>query len=319
MSSVFCSKMRTITDLRQLKGQFKKPVVTIGIFDGVHIGHRRIIRKVVEEAKRINGTSVVVTFDPHPARLLDIIGAPPLLVSVRHRLSLIEAEGVDLAVVVNFSKAFASHTAEGFIKKILVSKIDAHSVIIGTGFRFGKKQRGSIKLLRSFGKKYGFFANEVRLFKHRAKAVSSTRIRSLITKGKLVESSRLLGRPVSVLGTVMRGSRRGRLLGYPTANINPHHEAIPPSGVYAVYAMHKGKRYKGILNIGVRPTFHGRHEVDCEPTIEVHLINFNNKIYGQDIEVIFVRKIRDEKRFKTKEGLIKQIKIDEHRANMVLY
>jgi len=306
--------MRIITNLRQLHRQFRKPVVTIGIFDGVHLGHKKILRQVAKEAKHIRGTSVVVTFNPHPMEVLDMIGSPPLLVSLRHRLDLIANEGIDVACVLNFSKTLAKRNASEFIKKIMIQKIGVHSIVIGSDFKFGRNQKGDIGLLKSFGKKFGFHARRVPLLRVRKTPVSSTRIRELIVGGKLKKASRLLGRGVSVLGTVIKGSKRGRILGYPTANIDPHHEAIPPSGVYAVYVVCEGKRYKGILNIGFRPTF----DTTAEPTIEVHIAGFKKRIYGKDIEVIFVRKLRNEKKFLTKERLIKQIKIDEANAYMVL-
>jgi len=306
--------MKIITNLKQLTEKFRRPVVTIGIFDGVHLGHRKILRKTVEKAMHLKGTSIVVTFDPHPRRVLDIIGAPPLLVSLKHRLNLIRKEGIDAACVLNFNEMLAGHTAAEFVKKVLVKKLGAHTVIIGSDFRFGRSKKGDIGLLRRLGREFNFTVIGVPLLNIGRSPVSSTRIRALIMAGKLKEASRLLGRPVSVLGTVVKGNRRGRLLGYPTANINPHHEAIPPSGVYAVYAEFAGKRYKGILNIGRRPTFSGN---GAEPTIEAHIFGFNKNIYGKDIEVIFIKRLREEKRFRGKEELVKQIRIDEQRAFMV--
>lgn len=311
--------MRIITNLSLPGKKLKNPVVAIGIFDGIHRGHKKLLRRVIEAARLIKGTSVVVTFDPHPSNILDMIGAAPLLVSLKHRLHLIAAEGIDAAYVLNFNKTLARYTAPEFVKKILVKKIGARAVIIGSDFRFGKDKKGDIGLLESMGKKFGFSVEEVPLFGVGPKPVSSTRIRGLISSGRLKEASRLLGRPVSVLGTVIRGSKRGRILGYPTANINPHHETIPPSGVYAVYAMFNKKRYKGILNIGFRPTFNKDHRPpQKEPVIEVHLFGFDKGIYGKDIEVIFTRKLREEKRFSGREALVKQIRIDEHAANVLL-
>lgn len=309
--------MKIITNLRQLNRQFRKPVVTIGIFDGVHLGHKKILKQVVNEAKIIRGTSMVVTFNPHPKRVLDIIGAPPLLVSVKHRLNLIEKEGLDAAVVLDFDEAFARCDARKFVEKVLVEKIGVNSIILGANFKFGKDRKGDIGLLKSMGRRFGFSAEQAPLFKVNSRPVSSTRIRQLVMSGRLIEALRLLGRPCSTLGTVIKGSRRGRLLGYPTANMNPHHEAIPPSGVYAVYVMVNSKRYKGILNIGTRPTFDKTQNAK-EPTIETHIFGFNNSIYGKDIEVIFIKKIREERKFSSKEELIKQIRIDEHTAHMLL-
>ncbi|MDD5449739.1 MAG: riboflavin biosynthesis protein RibF [Candidatus Omnitrophica bacterium] len=308
--------MRIITNSGLTGKRPANPVVTIGIFDGIHEGHKKLLSKVAQKARRAKGTGLVITFDPHPNRILDMIGAPPLLVSLKHRLKLIEAQGIDAALVLNFNKTLARYTALEFVKKILVKKIGARAVVIGSDFRFGKNKKGDIGLLKAMGRQYGFTVQSVPLLKIGGIPVSSTRIRALVLSGRLKEASILLGRPVSVLGTVINGSRRGRILGYPTANINPHHEAIPPSGVYAVYALVNGKKHKGILNIGVRPTFHNKGE--SEPTIEAHLFGFNKDIYGKDIEIIFIRRLRAEKRFPNREALIKQIRIDEQTANVIL-
>ncbi|MBI4335661.1 MAG: bifunctional riboflavin kinase/FAD synthetase [Candidatus Omnitrophica bacterium] len=308
--------MRIITNLKRLNKTFKNPVVAIGIFDGAHLGHKKILRRAVREAARIKGQSIVVTFNPHPRRVLDMIGAPPLLVSLRHRLNLIGKEGIDVICVLNFNEVFARYDAGEFVKRILVDKIGARTVIVGSNFRFGSNKRGDVKLLKAMGESLNFSVISVPLLRINSRPVSSTAIRNLITRGRLRVAQGLLGRPVSVLGTVVKGTARGRLLGYPTANINPHHEAIPPSGVYAVYAAVGRARYKGILNIGRRPTFENAGL--AEPTIEVHLFGFHKDIYGRAIEVFFVKKLRDEKRFPSKELLVKQIRIDEHSADVIL-
>jgi len=306
--------MKVITNLRHLRKKFTRPVVGIGIFDGVHLGHKRILDKVTGCARRLKGTSLIITFNPHPAGLLDTIGAPPLLISLKHRLKLFEERGVDVVCVLNFTREFSGCGAADFIKKVLINKIGARCVVIGRDFKFGRNKEGDMQLLRQMGDRYGFRVIGMPLFKVGGETVSSTRIRRLVMAGKLNKAKRFLGRPVSILGTVVRGSRRGRLLGYPTANINPHHEAIPPSGVYAIYAVIDQRRYRGILNIGRRPTF----DVNGEPIIESHLLNFDKDIYGRDIEICFIKRLRPEKRFKNKEGLIKQIRVDEKRACMLL-
>jgi riboflavin kinase / FMN adenylyltransferase len=308
--------MRIITNLRQIKRRFKRPVVAIGIFDGVHLGHKQILKMVSRKARRINGTSVAITFNPHPAKILDLIGAPPLLVSLKHRIQLIKNERLDVAIVLNFNATFSRYDARVFVEKVLVKKLGLCHIIIGRDFGFGKNKTGDINLLRSLGRRHGFAAEEAPLLKIGSRPVSSTRIRALIMKGDLPKAARCLGRPVSVLGTVVKGSKRGRLLGFPTANINPHHEVIPPSGVYAVRVVIGFARYNGILNIGTRPTF---REKDHEPTIEAHIFGFKGNLYNKDIEVIFIKRIRGEKRFKNKEELISQIRIDEHSALMVLW
>lgn len=306
--------MKVITNLRHLRKKFIRPVVGIGIFDGVHLGHKKILDEVTGRAGRLKGTSLIITFNPHPAGLLDKIGSPPLLISLKHRLKLFESHGIDVVCVLNFTKEFSECGAGDFIKKVLVNKIGARCVVIGRDFRFGRRKEGGINLLARMGRRYGFRVVGMPLFKISGETVSSTRIRRLVMAGELGKAKRFLGRPVSVLGTVVEGSRRGRLLGYPTANINPHHEAIPPSGVYAVYAVIAQRKYRGILNIGRRPTF----DINGEPTIEAHVFNFKKGIYGRDIEIRFVKRLRRERRFKNKEELVKQIKVDEKRAFMLL-
>lgn len=308
--------MRIITNLRLLKRRFTRPVVAIGIFDGIHKGHKKVLQAVAKEARRINGTSVVLTFDPHPAGVLDLIGSPPLVVSLRHRLALLEKEGIDAACVLNFNESLARRTAQEFIEKILVKKIGAHLLVIGSDFRLGFQKRGGINLLKRLGKRFGFSVKRLPLFKSGGSPISSTRLRSLIASGDLKDAQKLLGRRVSILGTVARGSRRGRVLGYPTANVNPHHEVVPPRGVYAVYVIVENKKYNGVLNIGIKPTF--RKAPNLSPIIEVHILGFNKKIYGKDIEIQFVKKLRDEKKFQNKTELINQIKIDGDKANMIL-
>ena len=314
--------MKIITDLRQLGKKNKRPVITIGIFDGVHRGHKKILRVVLDKARELHAAGMVITFNPHPERILDAIGAPPLLVSLKHRLNLIAAEGLDAACVLNFNETFARYDAAEFIKSFLVKKIGAQAIAIGSNFRFGRGKKGGIGLLRSMGKKYGFSVYGVPLLKIDSKTVSSTRIRKLLTDGKLARAKRLLGRSVSVLGTVIKGNGRGRFLGFPTANINPHHEAIPTSGVYAVCAIVGSRIYKGVLNIGQRPTFvktPGAAFRTAEPSIEVHIFNFDKDIYGRDIEIIFIKRLREERKFASAEKLRKQITIDARNANMVLY
>ncbi|MCX5716668.1 MAG: riboflavin biosynthesis protein RibF [Candidatus Omnitrophica bacterium] len=284
--------MRIITNLKQLNRQFRRPVVAIGIFDGVHLGHKKILKAVKKEAGAKKGTSVVLTFNPHPKKVLDLI----------------------VACVLDFNTAFAAHKAQDFVKDILVKRLGVDTVIIGSDFRFGRNKTGDIKLLKALGGKYGFSVKGIPFFKAGNAAVSSTRIRSAVIKGRFKEAQKLLGRPVSILGTVVKGSGRGKFLGCPTANIKAHHEAIPPKGIYAVYVMYKGKKHKGVLNIGLRPTFEER----ANPVIEAHIFGFSGDIYGKDIEVVFIKKLRREKRFSKKEELIKQIKIDERNANMLL-
>jgi len=316
--------MKRYRSLKSVKIPSSGTVVAIGIFDGIHKGHRRIIDRLVGRAKATKRKSLILTFYPHPASVLISRKPAPLLVSLKHRLRLFEDLGIDIAVVVKFTENFSGTGAERFVRDILQKRLGMKEMVVGDNFVLGSKRAGNVKLLKRLSEEYGFTLTRVKLLKSNRRVISSTYIRALIIRGRLAKASGLLGRPVSILGSVKRGTKRGRLLGYPTANIDPHHEAIPPSGVYAVYINYRGKRYKGILNIGIRPTFqsiesalYAKH-YPPEPTIEVHILNFNKDIYSKDIEIMFVKRLRSEKRFEDKQALIKKIKLDEKRARSAL-
>ncbi|MCX5687767.1 MAG: bifunctional riboflavin kinase/FAD synthetase [Candidatus Omnitrophica bacterium] len=273
-------------------------VVTIGIFDGVHKGHQAILRKVLEEAKKLRLKSVVVTFDPHPVKVLSLGVKIPFLISLEHRIKLIKSLGIDNCVVIKFTKEFAKLSPEEFTKYILADKLNIKALVTGENFLFGFKEKGDARLLKRLSKVYNFKFYSVSPLEVRGEYVSSTRIRKAIEKGDLKLASKLLSRPVTILGTVVKGKALGRKIGFPTANIDPHHESIPPSGVYSVDVALEGKFYRGILNIS-------NHNI-----IEVHIFNFNKNIYGKDIEVIFKQKIRDEKKFNSLQALQRQIQLD---------
>jgi len=275
-------------------------VVTIGIFDGVHKGHQKILKKVLDEARKNRLKSVVVTFDPHPVKILSKGAQIPLLTSLDHRIRLIKKMGVDYCLVKKFTKEFSKLSPEEFIKDLLVDKLNLKVLVTGENFLFGAKEKGSSKLLKKLSKVYNFKFYSVPPLKIKGEYVSSTRIRRLIEKGNLALAKKLLARPVTILGTVVKGKSLGRKLGFPTANIDPHHESIPPGGVYSVDAAIEKKIYRGVLNISP-------HKI-----IEVHILNFNKDIYGKDIEVIFKQKIRNEKNFKSLESLKRQIALDIH-------
>ena len=297
--------------------------MAVGIFDGVHKGHICIIKALIKRARDTRKKSLILTFYPHPSSILHPERSTPLLISLKHRIKLLKDLGIDLVIPVEFTRSFARLRPEIFITDLLLKKLCMKEILVGDNFIFGRRGSGDIRFLRTLSKRYGFKLRKIRLLKvalssagGKRRVISSTYIRSLIIRGKLREASRLLGRPVSILGTVKSGKKRGRILGYPTANVDPHHEAIPPSGVYAVYIKLAKKRYRGILNIGSRPTF---YSVDYppEPTIEVHIFNFDKDIYGKDLEIIFAKRIRPEKIFSDKEGLINRIRLDEKAAKKI--
>ena len=300
--------MKVIDGVKDLKiGQ--PTVVTIGIFDGIHRGHRKVLKQLKKRAGDLKVKSCVLTFDPHPARILHPHKTPPMLISTKHKLNLLATEGVDITILVNFTKEFANRKPASFVKEILVKKLDVKELLVGDKFSFGKKRTGNIRKLKKLGRNLGFKVRTISPLKVQGKVISSTLIRKLIMKGSLNRAKTLLGRGVAILGTVTRGSRRGRILGFPTANLDLHHEAIPPSGVYIVKVKLGDRKYRGILNIGFRPTFVTKGW-EKEPTAEVHIFGFHKSIYGKDVEVIFLKRVRRERKFKNKEHLRLRIEKD---------
>jgi len=293
--------MKVIYGIGRIK-KFNNPVLAIGVFDGLHRGHQLIIKKVVRSAKKVRGTSIVLTFHPHPNHVLKNRKKFPLLVSLEQRLKLIENLGIDVSIVVNFSKDFSSLSAEDFVKNFLIKKIKPREVFVGSDFAFGKDKSGNAELLRRLGEVYGFKTRQIPPLKISAQVISSTLIRNLISSGQLDKASLFLGRRVSVLGRVVKGRGIGRILGFPTANIYPSSDVLPPSGVYAVKMVLNKRKLSGMAFI--RNSF-------LKPAFEVHAFNFRKNIYSQEIEVEIYNRIRAAKRFKKLDSLKRQIKDDE--------
>jgi riboflavin kinase/FMN adenylyltransferase len=297
--------MKVIYGTNKIK-KYPNPVVALGVFDGVHRGHRIILEAAVRKAHLIKGTSLVLTFWPHPQR-------EESLYSLEHRLRLIKEIGINVCLVINFNDRFAHLSADNFIKDTLVDKIGVSYVYVGKNFRFGVGAKRDFKTLKRLSKKYNFKLKLFKVIKINNNPISSTYIRNLIKNGNLVFAKKLLTRSVSILGTVIRGGLLGRKLGFPTANINPHHEVIPPPGVYAVRVILSTIELRGICYIGSKPTLQAQNEkCSAQDTqhIEVHLFNFNKKIYGRYLEIRFIKKIRDEKKFASILALAEQIKKD---------
>lgn len=285
-----------------------RPVVALGVFDGLHLGHRKILQATVKKADQIKGTSVVLTFFPHPQK-------KESLYSLEHRLRLISELGVAVCIVVNFTKSFKKISGLDFIAKILVGKIRANFVYVGRNFRFGNNASGDYRLLALAARKYKFRLKVFNVIKSAKRIVSSTAIRKLIKNSKIIMAQKLLGRRVSILGTVTRGSRLGRLLGFPTANIKAHHEVIPPTGIYAVKIVFAHHEYNGVCYIGKRPTFNFKHNA---LRIEVHLFNFHKNIYGEVLEIQFIKLIRLDQKFASPADLSAQIRKDIQVCRKVL-
>ena len=279
----------------------------MGVFDGVHRAHQRILKSAVSQAKRIKGRSLLVTFWPHPQQEINIY-------SLKHRLRLIEETGIDTCVVVRFTPGFSRMAPEEFVRKVLVKKIGLVYLFVGKSFTFGRNAAGDYRTLRRTAGIYGFAVKVFQTIKIDGRTVSSTHIRRLILGAKLEQAAKLLGRPVSILGTVIKGASLAKKLGYPTANIDPHHDVTPPSGVYAVKIVIKSKLFFGVCSIGTKPTF-GAHRFRH---IEVYIFNFNKNIYSKTLEIYFTKKIREQRKYNSAEVLSKQIKKDISKARALL-
>lgn len=281
------------------------------MFDGVHVGHQRLIRTAIRLAARLHAASVVLTFDPDPQTVLAPRRHQPRLMPLAARLRLMRALGVERIRVLPFTRAFSRLSAEQFVRAILVHRLRAACVVVGDNFAFGRARRGNVEVLRSLGRRYGLRVVVVPPVMRGGAPVSSSRIRRLLEAGRIVEANRLLGRPAQLAGLVVRGDRRARRLGFPTANLRLSNELLPPRGVYHVQLELGGRCHTGVMNLGVRPTFGPQaalrhHRVVCE----VHLIGFRGNVYGRSVTVHLLRRLRPERRFAGAKALARQIRRD---------
>jgi riboflavin kinase/FMN adenylyltransferase len=286
---------------------FRRPVVSIGVFDGVHRGHRHVLERLKAFAEEERGEAVVLTFDTHPRAIL-AGEAPKPLTSLSHRLLLLDRLGVDATVVLPFDEVTRDIPYERFVEDVLVGRMGVRGLLLGYNTNFGKDGLGTYATVQPLATRLGFRLAEAPPITVGGKPISSTRIREAIETGDLAEAERLLGRPHSLLGTVVRGDGRGRTLGFPTANLDLEGEILPPPGVYQVVATLRGQRYAAVANVGVRPTFPGARPP--RPLLEVHVPGVAFDFYGERLEVELVRKIRDEVRFDSREALVAQIRRD---------
>ncbi len=297
---------------------YPNPVVTIGNFDGVHIGHQKIFRRVVEKAKEINGTPMAITFDPHPVRVLAPERGLKILTTFEDKANLISRAGIKVLICISFSKEFAKTDPDEFIKDMLVNRLGVKWVTVGHNYAFGKGKKGTTLLLRRRGKKYGFGVSIVRYAKVYDDIVSSSRIRSLLLRGRVCEASKMLGRAYHIEGTVIKGAGRGTpLLHTPTANITTPNELVPKEGVYAVRVSIQNDVYDGVANIGKNPTFATTFG-NMPMSYEVHIFDFNQNLLGEKIKMHFIDRIRDEKKFSGIDELEEQIKKDIQKAKEIL-
>lgn len=296
--------------------EFTGSFITIGNFDGVHLGHRHIFQTLIGQASQANRKSLLVTFDPHPKMILHPERRPfYLLTTIEEKLGLLEAHGLDAVILIPFNLEYAKTTAESFIMDFLWEKLRAGKIFIGHDYTFGKNKAGNEDMLAAYGKKLGFAVEVIQAFSIDDKIVSSTTIREAILKGDVKKAAVLLGRPYNVKGGIIKGMGRGVTLGFPTANIKPYKELLPANGVYAALITLEGTSYQAVLSLGVNPTFG-----DVSLSLEVHLLDYaGGSIYGKSLEIFFMDRLREERRFSGPAELIAQIKKDIAAARAILH
>ena len=286
-------------------------VLTLGVFDGLHIGHQLIMKTVVERARAIGAVPTVITFDPHPRAVLHPESAPPLLQTFDQKVEGFGVLGIEQTIVVRFTKEFSEIGAHDFLRDVVKERLHAQEVYLGKGFAFGHDREGNIDLLKRVGKELGFVAGEVPEVSLRNRRVSSSKIRELLSRGEVNLARRMLGRPYGVEGRVEHGAERGHQLGFPTANLHPQNRVIPRNGVYVTGTLIEGKWRRSVTNVGVRPTF----ESAAEPSVETFVMNWSGDLYGDVVRVRFLHRLRDEQKFNSLDDLKRQLSKDVARAN----
>ena len=285
-------------------------VLTLGVFDGLHLGHQLIMKTVVERARATGAVPTVITFEPHPRALLHPESAPPLLQTFDQKIEALGVLGIEQTIVIHFDKAFAQIRAEDFLRAVIADRLHAQEVYLGCGFAFGHGREGNIDLLRRVSQSLGFFADEVPELRLRGRRVSSSRVRELLQQGQVNIARRMLGRPYGVEGRVVRGAERGATLGFPTANLHPQNRVIPRNGVYVTATLIDGQWRRSVTNIGTRPTFGS----DNESSVETFVMDWSGDLYGDVVRVRFLHRLREEKKFSSIDELKSQIERDVARA-----
>lgn len=302
--------MTIICNLNNIPENIKNPVVTIGNFDGVHYAHQTIFSKVIERAEDVKGTSVVVTFEPHPLQVISPKKFKPLITPLEQKKELAMSQGLNILVLIEFTSEFASISAREFVQNVLVNRLGLKEIVVGYDYAFGNKREGDIDLLKEMGRQYNFTVIQMEPVYIGETLVSSTSIRNLIIEGNISEANRLLGRDYQIRGEVVEGKDRGKsLLGYATANLKVDNGLIPREGVYIVTAELKGETYQGLTNIGYNPTFKGK-----VLSVETHFLDLSKDILKQKIKINFITRLRDEITFSEAEELSKQISKDIEQA-----
>ena len=300
--------LSSILELSHLPGPL---FLAIGVFDGVHRGHQAVISTSTRHAHSADGTPVVVTFDPHPARILRPEEAPHLLTATQHKIALIRALGVGHLLVVKFDKNFAATSPENFVEQLVQNSKPLREICVGHEWSFGKNRAGNLDLLQKLGARFDFNVVGIPPVKVNGTVVSSTAIRQAVEAGEFAKAASMLGREYTILGTVSGGEKLGKKIGFPTANLSAHSEQFPPDGVYFAEAWLDGVLLHGVVNLGFRPTVSSGQP---ERILEIHLLDFDQDIYGKDLEIRFVRYLRPEKKFESVDALVRQIEVDVRQA-----
>lgn len=298
----------------------RKTVVTIGTFDGVHLGHWEVLSEIRRRAEAVGGRSVLVTFHPHPLTIVRPESAPPMLTTPVEKKEILAESGLDYAVFLTFTPMLAAYSPRRFVEEILVDRVNVGELVVGYDHRFGKGREGDVEMLKDLGCELGFAVDVVGPVGSKGDPISSTKIRNALLKGDVETARKGLGRPYSIRGLVVRGDQRGRTLGFPTANLEVRGagggtggKLIPLPGIYAVRGTVRSGTFDGALHLGPRPTFRG-----SPPTIELHLLGFEDDIYGEEVRVDFVKYLREIRPFETSQALIEQMKEDVDQARKVL-
>ncbi|WP_305045105.1 bifunctional riboflavin kinase/FAD synthetase [Geoalkalibacter sp.] len=305
--------MQVINDLSRIEQPFPHAVLTLGNFDGVHLGHREIFRRVVHRAREHDGTAIVFSFWPHPLRVLAPHQELRLINTYEEKVRLIAASCIDVLLCPPFTRDLAALTPEQFVKQVLVDRIGVRHIVVGYDYRFGRGRAGDVDLLKKLGQEHGFEVEVMAPIAQGQAVYSSTRVRELVRKGEVREVVGLLGRHFNLEGRVVHGDHRGTSLGFPTANLATDKELLPAAGVYAVKARHRGRTYDAVANIGLKPTFGG--DALC---IEVHLLDFSGNLYGESLRLYFFERLRAEQRFDGVDALREAIRADIARARDIL-
>jgi riboflavin kinase/FMN adenylyltransferase len=305
--------MQLIRGIQNIQPADHGCVLTIGNFDGVHLGHKRVLEALVEQAKQLNTVAAVMVFEPQPQEMFAKENSPARLTRLRDKYNLLKKLGIQRLICVNFNEEFASQSAETFIEQLLVKKLGIKHLIIGDDFRFGQYRTGDFNMLNDYGQRFNFAVTDTQSYKMAECRISSTEIRKALEEDDLTTAEAMLGRPYAITGRVIHGEKNGRKFGFPTANVLLKRLVSPVAGVYAVSVMINQEQHYGVANIGCRPTLNGIRQ-----QLEVHIFDFNQSLYGQQIEVTMLKKIRAEKKFESIDALISQIQKDSEQARLFI-